>query len=118
MGFEKEKRKNDQRRGFLPVWAWTLILGFIIGLIVMGVARPSGSDAVTAVNSGGNTIIYTSNASDGIVDPFEVTATYIIIRATQQAEGTQAAAPALYATATAIVEQATATQAAIDTAKP
>jgi hypothetical protein len=85
MSFEKEKRKNDERRrGFLPVWAWTLIIGFIIGLIVMG------SFASTRVQS----VTYFSGDSLTVNDE------------------------AIYATATYIVEQATATQAALDAAKP
>ena len=86
MGFEKEKRKNDERRrGFLPAWVWTLIIGFIIGLIVMG------SFASTRVQS----VTYFSGDSASVVQD-----------------------DALYATATYIIQQATATQAAIDAAKP
>jgi hypothetical protein len=111
VGFEKEKRKNGDRRGFLPVWAWTLILGFIVGLVVMGAVSSTRVQAPAAAFSDGSS----ANLTDAEI---YMTATYIIREATRQAEGTQAAAPALYATATAIVQGATATQAAVQAAKP
>ena len=83
-----EKRKNDeQRRGLLPLWAWTLIIGFILGVMVTLMLRPSGFQSVTYFNGDSSS---SSNLND----------------------------EAIYATATYIVEQATATQAAIDAAKP
>ena len=66
----------------------------------------------SSADHNGNRVIY----SDGTPDPFEVTATYIVRQVTRQAQSTQDAAQ--NATATAIVQQATATQAAIDAAKP
>jgi hypothetical protein len=84
MGFEKEKRKNDERRqGFLPVWAWTLGIGFVLGIVFsILILMPSRVE----------TVAYSSSDSLTVNDE------------------------AIYATATYIVEQATATQAAIFTA--
>ncbi|MEO8607184.1 MAG: hypothetical protein ABI690_04850 [Chloroflexota bacterium] len=119
MSFEKEKRKNDQRRrGFLPVWAWTLILGFILG-IVFTILTVMTARVETVSYSSGDSL--TSNTSD---EAIYATATYIIQQATGEAQTekqtTQNAASGLYATATYLVEQTTATQAAIltITAKP
>ena len=88
MGFEKEKRKNDERRrGFLPVWVWTLVIGFVLGIVFsIFILMPSYVETVYYPVSE----ILTSNTHD----------------------------EAIYATATYIVEQATATQAAINAAKP
>lgn len=90
MGFEKEKRKNGERRqGFLPIWAWTLVIGFMLG-IVFSVLLLMPSYVETVYYPSGDSLV--SNVND----------------------------EALYATATYIVEQATATQSAIltATAKP
>jgi hypothetical protein len=106
MGFEKEKRKNDERRrGFLPVWAWTLIIGFVLGVVFM---------ILVLMSARVETVAYTTGDSLTVNDEaLYATATYIIEQATQQAQ-----AAGYNATATSIVEQATATQAAIDAAKP
>jgi hypothetical protein len=86
VGFEKEKRKNGERqRGFLPIWAWTLVIGFMLGIAF---------SVLLLMPSNVETVYYPSGDSLTVNDQ------------------------AIYATATYIVEQATATQAAIDAAKP
>ena len=75
-----EKRKNeDSRRPVLPVWAWTLIIGFVLGMIfALTVLVPNRVE--TAIAPVENRVI--SNASD---EAIYATATYIIEQATQQA---------------------------------
>ena len=77
-----EKRKNDEgRRGLLPLWVWTLILGFILGLIVMGAARVGSPGTVMTVS--GDSSVTTSGEMD--TDAIYATATSIIEQATQAA---------------------------------
>lgn len=117
--FGDEKRKNGGlRRGFLPVWVWTLVIGFVLGMMVMALLRPRHVEMIPYTNY-----------------PIYMTATYLVDRATQTAQAektaTQAAAQGniifpteqpenseidpIYLTATYIIDRATQTQQAIAT---
>ena len=93
--YEKEKRKNDERRGF--PW-WLLVVGFILGAAVMLVVTQSSSQSVNpdlmSAYSREELVLtatavaeqFTSLESNGIqgIDSLAATATIIILQATQQ----------------------------------
>lgn len=124
-----EKRKTDTPRGFPWRSVLLLVIGFALGVIVTLLVVPSRIETITYMSSDDfarSEISAVRPAPDNDqIDPFAITATYIIQQATQMAGGVfvtpdnPQAAPqtdSLYATATAIIQQATATQAAVFTA--
>jgi hypothetical protein len=117
--YGNEKRKNDAPHGVIPNWVWALVIGFILGVVATLLVVPSRIETIT--NS-------RSDSSD-LIDPIQITATYVVERATQTAQAektvTQAAAMGtitpereidpIYITATYIIDRATKTQQAIAT---
>ena len=70
--YEKEKRKNDERRGF--PW-WLLVVGFVLGAAAMLVVMQGRTSAP-------------ANTVNSNVEGIELTATTIIEQATAAAQGT------------------------------
>lgn len=115
MGFEKEKRKNDDPRRFPWRSVLLLVIGFTLGVIVTMLFTPSSNRSTVYFSSSDDNHYLTAtrvveqatNMAQGIflepnnaqqaaqTDPIYITATFIIDRATQtaQAMGTPPAQP-------------------------
>lgn len=95
VAFEKEKRKNDER-GRFP-W-WLLVIGFVLGAAAMLIVSQSSSPSVNAdllsaysreelaLNATAIAEQLTSMGTNGVegIEPLAITATTIILQATQQ----------------------------------
>jgi len=76
----EDKRKNEATRR--DYW-WLLVVGFVLGAVVMGLImnqRPQPASAARALSTPAPIIEIQS------VDPIQLTATAIIIEATQRAD--------------------------------
>jgi hypothetical protein len=108
MGFQDEKRKNDQPRRFQ--W-WLLVIGFIVGIIFT---------LIVGLGRGGSVVTYSDNVD---TDALYITATWIVEQATQTKEAAARAdtnvtpaAPSgdpMQITATTIIQRATQTALAL-----
>jgi hypothetical protein len=122
----EEKRKNDDRRGFPWRATFFIVIGFALGVIVTLIFAPGRVETVTYMS--GDDF---ARSEISVVQPapdqngFELTATRIIQQATEMAGGIfstplpvqqSGQGDPLFATATKIIQNATATQNAIQTA--